>query len=98
MDRDQIIGLLRSKREALEALGVRHVALFGSRARGDHAPDSDIDILLDISAKSRFSLLDLVGVEQFVSGLTGLQANAFMARSLDNAFKRTIAADRIAVF
>lgn len=98
MERDQIIGLLQSKRAALESLGISHLGLFGSRARGDHARDSDIDILLDVPARSRFSLLDLVRVEQLVSGLTGLRANAFMERSLDEAFRRTIAPDTIAVF
>lgn len=98
MKRDQIIRLLQSKREALEALGVRHLALFGSRARGDARDSSDIDLLLDVPERSRFSLLDLVGVEQFVFDATGLQANAFLSRSLDEPFRRTIQPDTVEVF
>lgn len=69
-----------------------------ARARGDDTQDSDVDLLLDIAERSSFSLLDLVGVEQFVSDTTGLQANAFLARSLDEPFRRTIEPDTIQVF
>ncbi len=31
-----------------ESEGVTHMALFGSRARGDNRPDSDVDLLIDI--------------------------------------------------
>ncbi len=37
---EEIVETLRAHRAELEAMGVRHAALFGSRARGD----SDIDI------------------------------------------------------
>ncbi len=44
MDRDAIIARLRASEAELRARGAAHAALFGSRARGDNRPDSDIDI------------------------------------------------------
>lgn len=41
---------------------VKKAAFFGSFARGDNRPDSDIDLLVDLGAKK--SLLDLIGLEQ----------------------------------
>ncbi len=42
---------LRSKKEAIEALGgqygARHIRVFGSVARREERPDSDVDFLVD---------------------------------------------------
>lgn len=52
-DRQQILETLRAHRSELEAMGVRHLALFGSRARGDQMADSDIDIGVDFADEAR---------------------------------------------
>jgi predicted nucleotidyltransferase len=45
---DQILHLLKKKKPELEQKYlVSELALFGSYARGDYRPDSDIDILVD---------------------------------------------------
>lgn len=57
------IDLLRSKREELLAtvakFGLSNVRVFGSVARGDERPESDIDLLVDMDPGR--SLFDLVG-------------------------------------
>ena len=77
MTRDKIIEQLRQNEGRLKAKGVLHLALFGSRMRGDHRPDSDLDVLVDIDpAHPKFSLLDLAGVCSIVEDLTGIEAIA----------------------
>ena len=46
MKREEIIRTLKEREADLQAHGVTHAALFGSVARDEQRPDSDIDILL----------------------------------------------------
>lgn len=82
MDRETLARRIRALRERLAQDGVTHVALSGSRARGDHRPDSDVDLLIEVEDDRLFSLLDLVGVQHVIGDDTGLTVNAVMKRSL----------------
>jgi predicted nucleotidyltransferase len=48
---------------------VVHAALFGSRARGDNGPDSDIDIMIDIEPEAHVSIYDYVGLKDYIASL-----------------------------
>ncbi len=48
MTRETIIETLKAREAELRRLGVRHIALFGSAARGEAGEASDIDILVDL--------------------------------------------------
>jgi len=49
--------------------GAKNVRIFGSAARGDSGPSSDIDFLVEM--EERRSLLDLVGLWQDLEALLG---------------------------
>jgi len=51
MKTDVALSKLRSNRAALERLGVVSASLFGSAARGDATPDSDVDVAIVLDAK-----------------------------------------------
>ena len=44
MDRNRILAILRSHAPELQAAGLAHLRLFGSVARGDATPQSDIGL------------------------------------------------------
>jgi predicted nucleotidyltransferase len=57
MTRDEIIAKVREAAPALRAEGVAKLAIFGSRARGDAGPHSDLDVLIDIDPAASFRCL-----------------------------------------
>lgn len=65
--------LVESRREQVMAIAARHhasrVRLFGSAARGDERPDSDIDLLVDFAEDS--SLFDLMRMSRELESLLG---------------------------
>jgi predicted nucleotidyltransferase len=77
---------------------VIRLAIFGSRARGDHRPESDLDVLVDVQPDSKFSLLDLVGVSHVIGDELKVPANVFMRRSLEPGMAESIRRDIIEVF
>jgi predicted nucleotidyltransferase len=62
MNREEIIARLRENEAALRRRGVAHAALFGSRARGEHRPDSDIDIMIEIDADAPVGMWENAGI------------------------------------
>ena len=53
----------------MRARGVTHAALFGSRARGDNRPNSDIDIMIEIAPDAPVGVWEYVAITQYISDL-----------------------------
>ena len=69
MDCTAIIARLRENEAALRAQGVTHAAVFGSRARGQHRPDSDTDIMIDIDPDAPVGVYEYVRIAEYVASL-----------------------------
>ena len=67
------IEMLHAHRRAILELATRHgarnVRVFGSMARGEARPDSDVDFLVDVEPGR--TLLDVIGLEQDLEALLG---------------------------
>ncbi len=98
MQKSEIIDRLRTRKAELNARGVEHLAIFGSRARDDNANGSDLDLLLDVAQGSKFSLVDLVAIERRLGEELGIAVGAVMRRSVKPAFAKRIADDVVDVF
>jgi predicted nucleotidyltransferase len=57
--RDQILATIDEHADALRGLGARSLAIFGSMARGEGSGASDIDILVELEAKTFDAYMDV---------------------------------------
>jgi len=75
---------LKNKREEILQLaaryGARNVRIFGSVARGEARPDSDVDVLVDLEPGR--SLLDLGGLLMDLQDLLGCRVDVVTERGL----------------
>ena len=65
---------------AAAKFGAQAIRVFGSRARGEAAPDSDVDLLVEMEQGR--SLLDLIGLQQELQLLLGVDVDVLTAASL----------------
>jgi uncharacterized protein len=69
MNAQEALATLRLHESDLRARGIRHAAVFGSVARGDNRPDSDLDIMIDVEPEARITVFDYVGLKEYIAGL-----------------------------
>ena len=78
--REEILKLLRRDRPVLQSrFKVRHLALFGSYARGDQRQDSDVDILVDVDSSIG---LDFVTLAEDIEKVLGLHVDLVSRRAV----------------
>jgi predicted nucleotidyltransferase len=69
MNTEEALTILRRYEGDLRARGVRRAALFGSVARGDNRPESDIDIMIEIEPDAHITVFDYVGLKKYIGSL-----------------------------
>lgn len=98
VERERVVHAIRAHAAELRSLGVTRLWLFGSVARGDARPDSDVDVLISVPPTRKFSLLDLAEVRLALCDLLGRGAGVAIREDLRPDFRATIADDLIRVF
>lgn len=97
MHRDDAIATLRRHEAELRRLGVQRLYLFGSTARGEAGPDSDVDLFFD-HEKGKLSLFDLMDVEERATQILGRKADIMTRNSLHKLLRSRIEASALRVF
>jgi predicted nucleotidyltransferase len=97
MRREEVIARLRQHEADLKRLGVEHLYLFGSMARGEAKDDSDIDLFFDYE-KGKLGLFELMDVKTFTAGILGRATDIMTRDSLHKTLRQTIEATALRVF
>ena len=75
MDKSAVIAKLREHEQELKAAGIVGLSLFGSVARGDQTPQSDVDLMADFDKTRRYSLLTMGRLESRLAELLGTKVD-----------------------
>ena len=75
MNREEVIDRLRAHEAELRAAGIVRLAVFGSVARGNNTPDSDIDLLADFDKTKRYTLLTMGRLESRLADMLGAKVD-----------------------
>jgi uncharacterized protein len=98
MDKSTVIAKLRQNEPELKAAGIIRLSLFGSVARGDASPKSDIDLMAEFDPARQFSLLDMVGLENRLADILGARVDLTSAKSLKEHIRDRVTREAILAF
>ncbi|RWB02794.1 nucleotidyltransferase domain-containing protein [Mesorhizobium sp.] len=98
MSRNEVIKQLQRNADAIKGMGATSLYLFGSAARDDAQPDSDLDLFIDYDPARRFSLIDLVGIKQFLEEKMSTEIDITTRDSLHPMLKAEIEQSAVRVF
>lgn len=63
-ERERVLHILQEEAPRLRALGITHLSLFGSMARGEAGSASDVDLLIETEPAAKLGLFDLFDLRE----------------------------------
>ena len=94
MTRDELLAKLRELKPWLEEQGIVNVRLFGSYARDEAGPDSDVDLLVDLAKPLGFRFF---GIEEDLSKALGARVEMGTERSMHRLLRERVLPEAIHV-
>lgn len=89
MSRDQVVAIVGKHGPQLRSdHGVRSLSLFGSVARDEAKPDSDVDLLVEFDRPTGY--FGLLRLQQFLESLLGMPVDLGTPASLRPSMRRNI--------
>jgi predicted nucleotidyltransferase len=98
MTRDDTLAILRAHKEELNAVGVRSLRIFGSMARDEAGPESDIDLEAAFEDPSALTLLDLVRLERHLASLLGRKVELIQQGTFKEGVQDSVEAEAVLAF
>lgn len=98
MTKDEAVARLRAHEPHLRAMGLTHLAIFGSVARGEQRADSDIDLAATLNEDFRVGAFQFLRIEDDVARLLGRRVDLITEPSDAVHIQAQIDRDRVHVF
>lgn len=93
---DHSLNALRVRSKDLRACGLLHVAVFGSVARREDGPDSDLDLVVEVGPD--VGTLDVMVIEEFLAEEFGRKVQIITKSGLDKVRHAEIFRDMTPAF
>lgn len=79
-------------------MGVKRLSLFGSLARGEARPDSDVDLAAELDPDKRIGLFEFGGMAHRLEELVGARVDLLTEPIQRERLRRRVDQDRVLVF
>ena len=67
--------LAEHKEELRQKYKIKEIGIFGSYVHGEQKKQSDLDILVEFEETANLSLLDFIGIENYLSDILGIKVD-----------------------
>ena len=94
---DDVRRLIEAERDSLREQGVTALYVFGSVARGEATPDSDVDVMIDYDPASGFNLIDLSGLHLQLSEKLGANVEVVTRNSVHRRIKDRVLKEAVRI-
>jgi predicted nucleotidyltransferase len=81
--------------EMRQEFGVKRLAIFGSVARNDARPDSDLDVLVDFADRPDFD--SFMGLKLYIERLFGVRVDLVTRRALREEIRSNVEREMVDV-
>ena len=98
MDKSTVIAKLREHEPELKAAGIVRLSLFGSVARGEATPQSDVDLMAEFDAARKYTVLDRVHLENHIADILGAKVDLAHMPMLRDGIRERAVREAVLVF
>jgi uncharacterized protein len=96
MKRAEVLSILATHQAMLKTLGVKTLDLFGSVARDEARPDSDVDFLVEFAIEA--TLFDLFRVQHYLEDILGCKVDLGTRSALREHLREPILQEAVRAF
>lgn len=95
---DGVLEALRAREPELRRFGVSHAAVFGSVARGEATPDSDIDVLVELDPEHPMGIFEYARLKLYINEILHGAGDVVNRKTIKPLLRESILHDAIHVF
>ena len=97
MEREAAIARLKRNKASLRALGLARLALFGSTARGEASPESDVDLAVTLDRSAGIDLFRFAAISEQLARMLGVKVDLVVKPARNPRLQARIDRDRLRV-
>lgn len=95
MGRDETLRILSEHFGEIEGCGVESIAVFGSVARDEAIPDSDIDLLVEFRPEAQVGMFRFLELKEYLEGILGCEVDLVTPEGLKPQLRQGILSEAI---